>query len=203
MTVPGPPQMRRRRLQREPDFTGARLTRFREVFLRHGLPGLVLACLFLAVPGMLDLLLESLSRAANYPILYGLGAVGILVGLSAYVRTIDKEWSPAQLWWIIYLGVLSIWEEWVFRLALPQVLEGVGASTLFAIFTSAVLFGAMHYFTLRWKWYWCVSAFLGALYFSFSMERHGDLLLVAAIHWVATSINTPRPPRQSSDKDFV
>lgn len=119
MTVPAPPRMRRRRLQREPDFTGSRLTSFREVFYRHGLPGLGLACLFLAMPGMPKLFLESLSRAANYPVLYALGAGVVFMGLSAYVRTIDKGLSIAQLGWIIYLGALSIWEEWVFRLAPP------------------------------------------------------------------------------------
>ncbi len=44
-----------RRLQRPPDFTGKTLNHFRDVFLRHGLPGLLLGCLFL-VPaiGLLD-----------------------------------------------------------------------------------------------------------------------------------------------------
>ena len=162
---------------------------------------MVLAGLFLAIPGMAELFLWSLSRAASHPMIYLLGAVALFVGLTVYVRTLDRGLSSAQLGWILYLGALSVWEEWVFRLAIPYLLEGVGASVWLAILISALLFGAIHYFTLRWKWYWCVSAFMGALYFSFSMERHGDLLLVAAIHWVATSINTPRPPRQGQDSE--
>ena len=189
---------RRRRLQRDKDFTGERLSSFREVFVRHGLPGLVLAVCLFAVPGLPDIFIESVSRAVSHVGLYLLGAVVILIGLSAYTWSIDRQWRRAQLGWVVYLGALSFWEEWVFRLAIPQILEGLGASIWLAAGVSAVLFGGLHYFTLRWKWYWCVGACFGGLYFSHQMELHGDLLLVAAIHWIATSINTPRPPSPSS-----
>lgn len=166
--------------------------------MRHGLPGLALAIFFLAVPDLHAILAQSLSRASAHAAEYAIASVLILIALSAYTWTMDRQWRIAQLGWLLYLGALSVWEEWVFRLAIPQVLEGYGASVWLAAIMSAVLFGAAHYFTLRWKWYWCIGAGFGGLYFSHSMERYGDLLLVAAIHWVATAINTPRPPAPPS-----
>ena len=174
------------------------MSSFREVFLRHGLPGLILGLCFLASPSLRDVFVESLSAAAAHPARYLIGALIILIGLSFYTWRIDRAWRMAQLGWIVYLGALSVWEEWVFRLAIPQFLEGIGASVWLAAVLSAMLFGALHFFTLRWKWQWCVSAALGGLYFSYQMELHGDLLLVAGIHWVMTSINTPRPPAPSA-----
>lgn len=189
---------KRRRLQRDKDFTGARLTTFRQVFLRHGLLGLVLAALFLAWPGFQSLFAESLTRASTHPARYILGFGLILIGLNAYAWRIDRSWSVAKLGWILYLGALSVWEEWVFRLALPQALESLGLTVWPAIIVSAIVFGALHYFTLRWRWQWCVSAAFGGLYFSHQMELHGDLLWVAGIHWVATYVNTPRLPGHNS-----
>lgn len=201
MTPPAARQPRKRRLQRNKDFTGARLSSFREVFLRHGLPGLGLALCFLLIPSLQLVFVQSLSRASAHVATYALALAGILVALNAYNWFVDRRWNTAQFGWILYLGALSFWEEWVFRLALPQILEGLGASVWGAAVFSAIVFGAAHFFTLRWKWYWCVSAAFGGLYFSHQMELHGDLLLVAAIHWIATSINTPRPPRPSSELD--
>lgn len=189
---------RKRRLQRDKDFTGERLSSFREVFLRHGLPGLGLALGLLLSPGLQRVFAESLARAAENAATYALVCAAILTALNAYNWFIDRRWGLAQLAWILYLGALSVWEEWVFRLALPHILEANGASVWVAAALSAALFGAAHYFTLRWKWHWCVGAGLGGLYFSHQMELHGDLLLVAAIHWVMTSINTPRPPSPTS-----
>lgn len=189
---------RRRRLQRDKDFTGDRLTSFRDVFLRHGLPGLTLGFLFLTVPAFQRVIGDALAPVAAHPGRYAAGAVLILLALNAYAWRIDRDWNLAKLGWVLYLGALSVWEEWVFRLALPQGLETVGASVWTAALASAVLFGALHYFTLRWKWYWCVGAALGGVYFSVQMERHNDLLLVAAIHWAATYLNTPRLPGASS-----
>ena len=185
---------RKRRLQRDPDFTGNRLSSFRAVFLRHGLPGLALGIAVLAIPDVRRLFFDTLSHGANSPVKYALIGLGILVGLNLYTWSIDRRWDLAKFTWVAYLGALSVWEEWVFRFVLPQSLESVGASVWTAAILSALIFGALHYFTLRWKWQWCVSAFLGGLYFSYNVELHGNLLFVAAIHWVATTFNTPRPP---------
>lgn len=128
---------------------------------------------------------------------YLTAAVLIFAALNAYAWFIDRDWSVAKLGWVIYLGALSLWEEWVFRLALPTLLEGAGAAVPIAAAVSAALFGAVHYFTLRWRWIWCVGAALGGFALSRQMHVHNDLLLISAFHWIATYINTPRPPGQS------
>lgn len=186
------------RLQRARDFTGDRLTTFREVFLRHGLPGAILALVCLGIPGLQIVFAEGLEKGLARPQLYLVSLVLLFLVLNAHAWLIDRRWDLPKLGWIVYLGVLSFWEEWVFRLAVPTLLEGFGASVWVAATLSALAFGAAHYFTLRWKWQWCVAAFVGSLALSRQLELHDDLLLIAAIHWVATYLNTPRPPGHSA-----
>lgn len=188
------PPERSRRLQREPDFTGSRITRFRDVFLRHGLPGLALALLCLSIPELQHVLAESLARGSQRPGLYIITGVLIFMGLSAYSWQADRARSALTALWVIYLGALSFWEEWVFRLALPQLIERLGATAGLADLVSAIMFGGAHYFTLRWRWQWCLAAGMGGLFLGRQMNLHDDLLLIAAIHWIATLLNTPRPP---------
>ena len=187
-----------RRLQRDKDFTGDRLTSFRQVILRHGLPGALLATICFAVPSLRDPFADSLARGLESPWYYGVMAWLIFAALNAYAWRLDRGWDISKIVWIIYLGALSFWEEWVFRLALPELFESWGASLWLAILISAVLFGGAHYFTLRWKWQWCVGAALGGVMLSRHMEVHNALLLITAFHWVATYLNTPRPPGSSA-----
>lgn len=187
-----------RRLQRAADFTGQPLNRFTDVFLRHGLPGLLLGLIFLCLPGASKLLQESFASSANNPGAYFAAVILLFIGFCSYSWFLNRRWIVGHLGWILYLGLLCVWEEWVFRLALPQLLESVGLGVMAAIILSNVAFGAAHYFTLRWRWQWCVGAFLGGLMFSRQIELHGDLLLVIGIHWVATFLNTPRPPGGSA-----
>ncbi|MEO1027557.1 MAG: CPBP family intramembrane glutamic endopeptidase [Pseudomonadota bacterium] len=190
-----------RRLQRDKDFTGDRLSTFRQVFLRHGLPGAVLALACLGVPDLQAVFFESLDRGLAYPLRYGLFFMLILSALNAYAWLIDRRLDLQRLGWMLYLGALSFWEEWVFRIAIPEILEGWGASLWWASVLSALVFGGAHYFTLRWKLRWCVGAFIGGLILSRQMHLHNDLLLIAAFHWIATYLNTPRPPGRSSESE--
>lgn len=167
------------------------------MFLRHGLPGLLLALVCLSVPTLQVALATGLEKGLAAPGRYLTAALLIFAVLNAYAWFIDRDWTVAKLGWVAYLGALSLWEEWVFRLALPTALEGAGASFPVAAIISAVLFGAVHYFTLRWRLIWCVGAALGGLALSRQMQVHNDLLLISAFHWVATYLNTPRPPGQS------
>lgn len=185
------------RLQRPPDFTGPRINTFAAVVYRHGVPGLVLATLasvVLLLYGQSAQLLAVLQPALQSPGRYLAVAVVCALAMCGFVAWRDGRLTPIQISWTLYLGALSIWEEWAFRLALPQVIEHFQVATFAALLVSNLLFGLMHYFTLRWRWQWCLGAFLGGMALSRQLELHADLIWVVGLHWVATFINTPRPP---------
>jgi len=186
-----------RRLQRPPDFTGKRLDTFSQVFLRHGLPGAALGALFLLLPEARDLCARALAPVRDDPAGYALGGLGVLAGLVVYAWFLDRRLDARQAGWILYLLFLSSWEEWVFRLAIPYSAGAGGLHFIAIVLVSNAVFGAMHYFTLRWKWQWCVGAFLGGLALSRQLMHDFDLLLVVALHWMATFANTPRVPGRS------
>lgn len=181
-------------MQRPPDFTGDRLTQFSQVFARHGLPGLLLALLCLSLPLASDqasrLAELVLGDPARYLGLF-LFAAGVLL---AHSRWSTKRWDRATLGWILYLGLLSCWEEWAFRVILPAAMMEGGLPLLLGIVVANLAFGALHYFTLRWRWQWCVAAALGGLALSRHFYQHEDFLLIALMHWVGTVLNTPKPP---------
>ena len=182
----------RRRLQRAPDFTGAELEHFSQVFLRHGLPFALLGAALLLFPGFQSEALRTLApMLANLP-LYLLGGLVVFVGLALYALYVQQ--SAAQLIWLLYLGALSAWEEWVFRVALPFGFAELGMSWMLAVLLANVTFGAVHYFTLRWRWQWCVGAFVGGLLLSRHLQQHSDLALLIVFHWIGTFINTPKRP---------
>ena len=184
----------RHRLQRPPDFTGSYLTRFRQVWLRHGLPGALLGLLCLAHPEMRLMLEASLDALLSDPVKYLGGALLILGVLISYVWLVDHALDARAVGWVLYALAISVWEEWVFRLAVPYFAQAQGANLLVAVVLSNLVFGVLHYFTLRWKWQWCFGAFVGGMLFSRMLHTHSDLALVIAVHWISTFLNTPRPP---------
>lgn len=190
---PNRPAPSQRRLQRPPDFTGPRLTRFREVFARHGLPVLAVGALLLISGEQRALLWGHLQPALRDPLAYGLAATGILAGCCAVSVWLDRRLDAERLGWIVYLLALSLWEEWVFRLAAPLWLEGFHGDRALAILGANLVFAALHWFTLRWRVRWCVLAFLGGMAFSQQLAS-GDLTRVVLTHWALTFLNTPRPP---------
>lgn len=189
-----------RRLQRASDFTGTRLSSFSEVALRHGLPGALLGIACLAAPQMRTMLQEGLSQAADNPVRGIVAGVVIFAGLNLYAWYIDRSWRMEKAGWIAYLGAVSAWEEWVFRVAFPQTLENMGMTLISAVILSNLVFGAAHYFTLRWRWQWCFAAFIGGMGFSWNFAEQHNLLLIIYVHWVATFLNTPRLPGGSDSK---
>lgn len=198
MTARGPSQLvlapSQRRLQRAPDFTGDRLSSFRDVFLRHGLPGALLGIVCLLLPQMRGLLNSGLTSLYSQPLFYIAAGLVLLVGLSVYAWYIDGYWRLEKLGWVFYLGAVSAWEEWVFRLALPYYLEDRGVELFAAVIAANLVFAIAHYFTLRWKWQWCIAVFFFGIALSRQMDNHFNLLMVIGVHWVATFLNTPRLP---------
>ena len=169
--------------------------------MRHGLPGALLGVLCLCVPEMRALLGEALAGLLAAPGRYLVAGLLIAGALCGYVWWLDRRLDAAAVGWIGYLLAVSIWEEWVFRLALPYYGQAQGFDLRTIVVISNLAFGVLHYFTLRWKWYWCVAAFLGGMALSRQLHQHFDLAMVIFIHWIATSINTPRLPGRSSRRE--
>lgn len=183
-----------RRLQRPPDFTGGRLTSFRQVALRHGLPGALLAAACLALPHVapaLDTVLQPFTR--GLPAYLALFA-GIALAQCAWSWRLNGTLRAADAGWSLYLLALSGWEELLFRLALPLSLVRLGLDPWPAILVANLVFGVVHWFTLRWRWPWCVLALVGGLVLSRHLAVHADLAAIVALHWASTFVNTPRIP---------
>ena len=194
MNAPKPTDQVHGRLQRAPDFTGGTLDRFSQVWLRHGLPGLALGILCLIVPSMREFALSSLERAAAVPLAYVGAYLAVFAALVLYAWRRDRQINGASIGWILYLLSVSAWEEWVFRLAVPYYAAARGLDLQMAVLLSSLTFGIAHYFTLRWRWQWCVGVFFGAMGLSRLMGTQFDLLLVIGVHWIVTFLNTSRPP---------
>lgn len=189
-----------RRLQRPADFTGSRLATFRAVALRHGVPGALLGMLCLLHPDIRALLSPPLTNLLAAPVLYAAIGAAIFTALAAYAGFIDRRLDVQAAGWILYLLFISISEEWLFRVAIPYYAQAHGASLGTAVIASNAIFGLMHYFTLRWKWPWCVGAFVGGLALSRQFEVHHDLAMIIGIHWIATFLNTPRLPGRAPQR---
>lgn len=143
---------------------------------------------------MRSLFSAATTNAVSQPFVYILSGLVILVGLSLYAWYIDRYWRLEKLGWVIYLGAVSAWEEWVFRLAVPYYLDSSGVDLLIAVVAANFVFAVLHFFTLRWKWQWCAAVFFFGMMLSRQMGQQFDLLLVVGIHWIFTFINTPRLP---------
>lgn len=162
---------------------------------------MLLGALCLFVPEMRALLEEALSGFLAAPARYLLIGLLIFTLLLGYAWFLDRRPDSAAIGWMLYLLAVSIWEEWLFRLAIPYFGGAQGLDLRTVAFVSNVAFGALHYFTLRWKWHWCLAAFLGGMALSRQMNEHFDLAMVIVIHWIATYINTPRLPGRSVTRE--
>jgi hypothetical protein len=182
------------RLQRPPDFTGDQIQSFSAVFLRHGLPCALLGLLFLTDATVWPLLKSATAAARENSTLYLISTGLVFLCLLTHAALGKYPLVLRRIGWIVYLGCLSVWEEWVFRIGIPHYLGALGIGILLPILISNTLFGILHYFTLRWRWQWCLMAAIGGLFFSYNFVNHQNLLLIAGIHWVMTYLNTPRMP---------
>lgn len=184
------------RLQRAPGADGYRIDSFADVVKRHGLTMACLAGLCLLTPGALPLLAQTTARALGQPLAY-LAGLGALLLFFAYWSGRHRATTTRQLQWVFYLLMISVVEEISFRLVLPQLLAGLTPLTLAQVLSN-LLFACIHYFTLRWRLVNCIATFFGGMGLSHLMGR-GDLVLVVAVHWLGTFINTPRPPSGTTD----
>lgn len=181
------------RLQRPAKARSSAVLHFRQVLARHLLTMSVIAVVTgLGVAGVDDWK-RLLSPLIAHPAHYLVVCTAILAGIAIYQRVRGIPWSVTQMSWVGYLFLISVVEEWAFRVFLPLYLtDDLGARA--SVLLSSVLFGVLHYFTLRWRLTACVMTMLGGIGFSRLLEVSGDLALVILVHWVGTFLNTPRPP---------
>ena len=181
------------RLQRPARARSAAVLHFRQVLSRHLLTMSVIAVVTgLGVAQVHDWK-RLLSPLITHPVHYLAMWVATVAGIAIYQRVRGIPCSAAQVGWVGYLFLISVVEEWAFRVFLPlYLMDDLGARA--SIVVSSVIFGALHYFTLRWRMMPCLLTALGGLGFSRMLEVSGDLALVILVHWIVTFLNTPRPP---------
>ena len=183
------------RLQRDhsPDTTP--VSTFAQVLYRHGaLMSFVAFGLWLIQGGAaLD---DAFYAVGQRPSLFLVAFLIILGGFIGYLKWRRYNFSGSQWLWIGYLFYISVVEEVAFRLYLPAALESQ-FGLVAAVVTSNLIFGLIHYFTLRWKFSHCVLTALGGIGLSRLLAQSGDLGLVILVHFIATFLNTPRPPEGS------
>ena len=181
------------RLQRSAKVRSSAVLHFRQVLSRH----LVTMSLIAVVMGLwvaaVDDWVQLLTPFVAHPVRYLAACSVIVAGIAVYQRVRGIPWSAAQVGWVGYLFLISVVEEWAFRVFLPLYLaDDLGARA--SVVISGVIFGALHYFTLRWRMTACLITMLGGLGFSRLLNVSGDLALVILVHWMVTFLNTPRPP---------
>jgi len=181
------------RLQRPAKARSRAVLHFRQVLSRHLLTMSVVA----VVTGLGVARVEDwkwlLSPLIAHPVHYLAMCVVIVLGIAIYQRVKRIPWSATQMGWVGYLFLISVVEEWAFRVFLPLYLtDDLGARA--SVLLSSVIFGALHYFTLRWRLMACLLTTLGGLGFGRLLDESGDLALVILVHWIVTFLNTPRPP---------
>ena len=185
------------RLQRKASTDGVYISKFRQVFLRHGLTmGLVaLVCLLLPVVTE-SIRWSTASFLADYLRYFVVGSILIIFFLG-FLRVRGYSSSGRELIWLLYLLFISIVEEFSFRLMLPSfLLAAVGAIP--AAVLSNLAFACIHFFTLRWRLMNCIGVFWGGLGLSRLLGNTEDIILVIGVHWLVTFLNTPVAPTKQS-----
>ena len=181
------------RLQRPAAVDGAHISTFRQVVYRHGLAMGTMALFLALLPNAYDQVAGTTTRFMDNPATYLLVGALLLSFFVVYQKRKGYSTSPRNNLWLVYLLYISVVEELAFRLFLPIVLADA-IHFYAAAFVSNVIFAAVHYVTLRWRWQNCVFAFVGGMGFAHMLVNYQDLTAVILAHWFFTFLNTPAPP---------
>lgn len=185
------------RLQRKASGGGVYISKFRQVFLRHGLTmGLVaMVCLFL--PALTESIRWSTAAFLTDHLPYIAASAILVVFFLGFLWFRGYSTNGRELTWLAYLLFISIVEEFSFRLMLPSfLLLTLGAIP--AAVLSNLAFACIHFFTLRWRLMNCIGVFLGGLGLSRLLGNTEDIILVIGVHWLVTFLNTPTAPTKQS-----
>ena len=181
------------RLQRPAAVDGAHISTFRQVVYRHGLAMGSMALVLALLPSAYDQVARTTTRFMDNPATYLLAGALLLSFFVVYQKRKGYRTSPRNNLWLVYLLYISVVEELAFRLFLPIVLADA-IHFYAAAFVSNVIFAAVHYLTLRWRWQNCVFVFVGGMGFAHMLASHQDIIAVILAHWFFTFLNTPAPP---------
>ena len=172
---------------------GAHISTFRQVVYRHGLAMGTTALLLALLPSAYDQVARTTTRFMDNPAAYLLAGALLLTFFVVYQKRKGCRTSLRNSLWLVYLLYISVVEELAFRLFLPILLTDA-IHFYAAAFVSNVIFAAVHYVTLRWRWQNCVFAFVGGMGFAHMLANYQDLTTVILAHWFFTFLNTPAPP---------
>jgi len=182
------------RLQRPAARSTQAIFQTRQVIQRHLLTMLVITVAAGALLGSAEALRAWLTPLTMHRVGYGLATLLILGLMLAFLHFRRVPISQMQWGWLAYLLLISMVEELAFRVFLPLYLDQF-FDLRTSVIISSVIFGALHYWTLRWRLGACVFTVFGGLGFSRLLHTTDDLALVVLVHWLVTFLNTPRPPR--------
>ena len=185
----------KRKLQRPARDLNSLIVSFQQVITRHLLTMSLIAgvCILLSI----DLIASSiyLEPLKSSPIFYFFVLSALLLFFIFFYLIKGHKIERIHLAWLTYLLLISIVEEFAFRMLLPFLLSdafGMMAAVLFSNF----LFASIHYVTLRWKFINCFFAFVGGLGLSKLLESNGDITILILVHYFFTFLNTPLPPER-------
>mgnify|MGYP005647341079 CR=1 FL=1 len=185
----------KRRLQRPAKDQNRFINTFIQVLARHFVTMTVIAgfCIFMLIDSFADsIYLKSLTSSPVY-YFFILTAISLFFIFFYLKRGYKIEWIHVA--WLTYLLLISIVEEFAFRMMLPILLSGT-IGMISAVLFSNLLFACIHYVTLRWKFINCVLTFLGGLGLSRLLVNTEDIAILILVHYFFTFLNTPLPPER-------
>ena len=185
----------KRKLQRPARDQNSLIVSFHQVITRHLLTMSLIAgvCILLSI----DLIASSiyLEPLKSSPIFYFFVLSALLFFFIFFYLIKGHKIERIHLAWLTYLLLISIVEEFAFRMLLPFLLSGA-FGMMAAVLFSNFLFASIHYMTLRWKFINCFFAFVGGLGLSKLLESNGDITILILVHYFFTFLNTPLPPER-------
>ena len=185
----------KRRLQRPAKDQNRFINTFNQVLARHFVTMTVIAgfCIFMSIDSFANsIYLKPLTSSPVY-YFFILTAISLFFIFFYLKRGYKIEWIHVA--WLTYLLLISIVEEFAFRMMLPILLSGT-IGMISAVLFSNLLFACIHYVTLRWKFINCVLTFLGGLGLSRLLVNTEDIAILILVHYFFTFLNTPLPPER-------
>ena len=187
--------MSKRRLQRPATDQNRLINAFKQVLARHFVTMVVIAgiCIVISIESFANSI--NLQPLTSSPVFYFFVLSAMSLFFIFFYLKRGHKIERIHLAWLTYLLLISIVEEFAFRMMLPILLSGT-FGMISAVLFSNFLFACIHYVTLRWKLINCVIAFIGGLGLSRLLGGTEDIAILILVHYFFTFLNTPLPPER-------